>query len=576
MKDSPESLELLLNRVDELERRVHALEHPGEAKAGAIESRTTQAIEASSDGASDLETSNIFPIIGRAMLGIAGAYVLRAVAAAGVLPKLPVSALAVAYAFGWLVWSSRVSRGLARVVYAGTSALILAPMLWEITLQFRVFTPMASAGVLAAFVTLATVLDMRGNAARSMWIAQSVAVITAAALALATHHILPFLVALLNAALVSEYARMRDYAQSVWPLIALVADAAAWGMIFIYSGPQNARAEYPELGAAALIVPACLLFTINGTALAVRAIIHGNRISVFDAIQTMIAFLLAVAGVLYFAPQQGTVVLGGFCLILSASMYVGSFRYLRQLEERRNFRVFSLWSVALLLAGLVWALPRPGAAIMLAIAAVAATWLAARVEPGTLELHGALFLIGATVVSRLPQYIFDVVAGSSPRRVDASILSVSVCAGVAFLVESKTANELWQRKALRIVPALVATCALIALLVHGVLAAAALALALDVHHVAFLRTLTICLTALCMAFGGSRWGLPELTRLAYVALAFVAAKLLFEDLRHGHMEFIAGSISLFAIALIAVPRLVRLGAKSRATVPTGTAVHTSL
>ena len=48
-----------------------------------------------------------------------------------------------------------------------------------------------------------------------------------------------------------------------------------------------------------------------------------------------------------------------------------------------------------------------------------------------------------------------------------------------------------------------------------------------------------------------------MTRLAYVALAFIAAKLIFEDLRHGHMEFIAGSIFFSRITLIAVPSLVR-------------------
>jgi hypothetical protein len=96
---------------------------------------------------------------------------------------------------------------------------------------------------------------------------------------------------------------------------------------------------------------------------------------------------------------------------------------------------------------------------------------------------------------------------------------------------------------------------------------------LDVHHVAFLRTLVISAVALCLAFAGSRWGRIAMARLAYVALAFVAAKLLFEDLRHGHMEFIAGSICLFALALIAVPRLVRLGAKSRIDLPAGTPIH---
>src|SRR3569833_465651 len=108
------------------------------------------------------------------MLGGAGAYLLRAVAESGVLPKLPVSVFAVGYAFAWLVWSSRVSSSLARVVYAGTAALILAPMLWENTLTFHVFTPIVTAGVLAAFLTLATVLDLRNTKARGMWLAQGI------------------------------------------------------------------------------------------------------------------------------------------------------------------------------------------------------------------------------------------------------------------------------------------------------------------------------------------------------------------------------------------------------------------
>lgn len=573
MDKPPGALELLTNRVDELEKRVHALEHP--AKANLTEPRAMHASKATADSESILETVNVFPLIGRAMLGIAGAYVLRAIAAADVLPKTGVSALAVAYALAWLVWSSRVSHSVARGVYAATSAIILAPMLWEMTLEFHVFTPMASAGVLAAFAALAMVLDLPRNRARTMWIAQSIAVITAAALAFATHHILPFLIALLIAVFASEYSRVLKFAHPVWPLIALVADVTAWGMIFIYAGPVNARAEYPGLSTVALIAPACLLFAINCTGVAVRAIVRQNRINVFETIQVMIAFLLAVSGVLYFAPQPGTVVLGVVCLILSASTYVASFRFLRQLEERRNFAVFGSWSAALLLAGSLWAVPLSGAAILLAIAAVAMAWFAERIEPGMLELHGAVFLLAATVISGLPRYIFAALAGSIPGRPVAAMLIVSVCAALAFLAEKGTANESSLRKVLRFVPVLVAACALIALLVHGVLTTAALAFALDAHHVAFLRTLTICFAASCMAFGGSRRGRAELTSLAYVALVFVAAKLLFEDLRHGHMEFIAGSISLFAMALIAVPRLVRIGARSRATVHEETPVHSN-
>jgi hypothetical protein len=53
----------------------------------------------------------------------------------------------------------------------------------------------------------------------------------------------------------------------------------------------------------------------------------------------------------------------------------------------------------------------------------------------------------------------------------------------------------------------------------------------------------------------------ELTRIGYAALALLAVKLVLEDLRHGHLAFIAGSIFLFAITLIVVPRVARTGQK---------------
>jgi hypothetical protein len=53
----------------------------------------------------------------------------------------------------------------------------------------------------------------------------------------------------------------------------------------------------------------------------------------------------------------------------------------------------------------------------------------------------------------------------------------------------------------------------------------------------------------------------ELTRMAYAALGLVAAKLLLEDMRLGHLEFIAAAIFLFALTLIAVPQMARMGRK---------------
>lgn len=577
MNESPGTLELLSSRMDALERRVHALEHPDKIVAPPAKSVTEQASAADDNEAASLQTENIFLLLGRAMLGIAGAYVLRAIAQADVMPKYAVAALAITYAFAWLIWAARVSKAdpIAPFVYAATSSVILVPMLWEETLHFHDFAPLATAGVLAAFVVTATAIGLRDTGSRFVWIAQSVGPIAAFSLAIAAHNLLPFIYMLLVALLVVEYARSLDHVQTAWPLIALVTDGAIWGLIFIYSGPQSARAEFPALSLAALVFPSCLLFAINGSGIAVRVILHQRRISAFESIQGMIAFLLLASCVLVFAPKNGSAALGILCALLSAAAYAASFLRLRHLAEPRNFRVFIFWSGALLVAGALWSLPPAGAEMALAIAGSAAYIIAAQINFRTLEFHGSLFLCVAAVFSGMARFVFETLAGSSPGKPTLAVWIMAISAAAAYAVAKDSRDDHWVGQGLRLVPALLAASAISGLLVNGALALAALVVSLDAHHVAFLRTLVICAVSLGLAFAGSRWGRFTMMRLAYLALAFVLAKLLFEDLRHGRMEFIAGSIFIFAITLIAVPRLVRMGGKPRETLHMETPVHSN-
>jgi len=226
--------------------------------------------------------------------------------------------------------------------------------------------------------------------------------------------------------------------------------------------------------------------------------------------------------------------------------------------------VFAAWSATLLIAGVLWSLPQSAAGIALAIAGLVAYIVAVRIDLRILELHGVLFLAGATVISGIALYVFGTLAGPVPGRPALTVWIIAFAAVVAYTVEKDSRDDKWTGQGLHLIPAFLAVSAICALLVRGLLALATLAVSLDVHHIAFLRTFVISAVSLCLAFAGSRWGRVAMTRMAYIALAFVAAKLLFEDLRHGHMEFIAGSIFLFAITLIAVPRLVRVGAQARA------------
>jgi|CZKF01.1.fsa_nt_gi hypothetical protein len=571
MDDLPEALEQLAARLAALERRVDLLERPS-AVPHAPEPVAQPTAEAG-EGLSLAHAGGAFSVLGKAMLGIAGAYLLRAVAESSSLPKLAIAAVAIVYALLWLVAAARVpaEEWFSSTVYAGTSALILAPMLWELTLSFKVLPAPATASILATFVIAATALaqnrDRKQNRAPVYWVANFTAAVTALALSVATHQLLPFIATLLCMALISEFAAARNHQQSVRPLPALAADAAIWALIFIYSSPASTRLDYPALAAAALLLPGCLLFLIYGASVALRTLLLGQKITVFETGQAMIAFLLAASSVLYFAPGNGAFVLGAVCLLFSAACYAAAFLLLSKAAESRNFHVFAAWAAGLFLAGSLLCLPPFWLSVCLGLAAIAATVLATRLA---LRIHGLLFLLAASAASGLLEHGFHALAGTLPASLDASVCIVSICAFVcyaacAFLCYAAGKHlpqESWKPQLLYLTTAALAVFALAALLVEALLWLTAHGITPNAPYVAFIRTLILCVLALALAFAGSRWRRVELTRIAYATLGLVAAKLLFEDMRLGHLEFIAAAIFLFAITLIAVPQMARIGRKA--------------
>ena len=161
MDNSLDALAQLTARVENLERRISVLEHPSVETASLPTEPDGAAAPQPATGAIPVaQTGGMFSVLGRAMLGIAGAYVLRAVAESGSFPKMAVVVLALAYAAMWLVWAARVpaEAHFASTAYATTAALILAPMLWELTLRFAVLPTPMTAAVLCAFVVAASAL----------------------------------------------------------------------------------------------------------------------------------------------------------------------------------------------------------------------------------------------------------------------------------------------------------------------------------------------------------------------------------------------------------------------------------
>lgn len=557
MTDLPEAVEQLAARVDALEQRVTHLEHGVTAADAAVVTGFKPPAETDNSAS----VGSVFPVLGRALLGIAGAYVLRALASSNLLPRPLIAALGLVYALAWLALAGRArANKLAAVIYAGTSALILAPMLWEMCLRFQVLPAGAAAAVLALYAGAATWLAIDRSPAFSF--AYAGAALAALALSIGTHVMAPFTLLLIAMLLVCEVAQVRHRPLAIRPLIAMAADFAAWAILFIYRAPADTRPDYPALSTAVVVAIAFLPFVVTFPGIAWRTVRMSLPLSTADVAHGLLSFAIAALALLWMLPSGGSTALGWLSVALSIGCYAATLGPFRGRAPRINFIVGAAWSAAMMLLG-VFLLFRPGnAAIAFSALAIISILVGDRLQCRAAELHGVLYLGVSAAVSGLVVFAGHALVGQMPAAPGWPVLAVAAAAMVAYTVGDERPGEPGQKQFLHIVPALLAALAAIALLTQALVRAATPILPPADFHIAFLRTLTLCAVALFLAFAASRWQRLELKRVAYAALAFVAAKLIFEDLRHGHMEFTAASIGLVALTLIAVPRLAQ-----RKTIP---------
>src|ERR1017187_5745465 len=194
---SQADLDELRQQIRDLSNRVSRLEESF-APTGAsnfIRESESPALHDDSEILSSVPDSTaVLPIFGKAILGLAGAYLLRAVAGAGVFSSRFVFSLGTLYAVAWLLWAARapVERRLTTTLYSLTSVLILSPLLWEATLRFHMITTWGASMILVAFTLIGLAVSWRRDLLIVATISTLAGLITAGALLIATHDVLPF------------------------------------------------------------------------------------------------------------------------------------------------------------------------------------------------------------------------------------------------------------------------------------------------------------------------------------------------------------------------------------------------
>jgi hypothetical protein len=561
-------VEQLTERIRDLERRVAALEHPSEKTAAPPLVDATLPITALQRprppatwrGFPPAEIpGSAVPVLGKAVLGIAGAYLLRAIAESPSIPKFPVLVVAILYAALWMVWAVRThaSSPFASTTYGVTSALILSPLLWESTVRFQVLSATFAALVLVGFVVLALALAWRHDLQLIPWIATLATVVTAMALIIETRELVPLTAALLAVALATEIVACLGHRLSLRAIPALAADFAVWLLVYVMASPDGVPEGYHPTSPVTLIVLCLALLAIYGGSIGVRSFVLRQRITLFEIAQGVLAFVLATFGVLRATHYAAAPALGILFFLLAAVCYWGALSRFAEETHVRNRRVCATWAAALLLAASFLLLPSALQAPFLCVSAIAAVFVYTRTAKLSLGMHASFYLAAATAVSPLPTYAENALARTIPAAPPWSVCIVAGSALICYVVGSLRPEAQRRRRLLWVVPTVLVGFTGAAFAVVAIVAFAARRLELDASRLSVIRTVVNCALALALAFLGSRWQRLELGWVAYAAVAFGTLKLLFEDLRFGNAASLVVSLMFYGLILILLPRLTR-------------------
>jgi hypothetical protein len=554
----------LTERLHDLERRVAVLEGHQENPVPAPSGLPVPALDrprppATWRGFPPVETpSGVVPVLGKAVLGIAGAYLLRALAESSRVPKLPVLVIAILYACFWMVWAVRTQTAsrFASGTYAVTSALILSPLLWESTVRFQVLSPAFAAVVLVVFVVLAMVLAWQRDLQLIPWVATLATVTTAIALIIATRELVPLTAALLAVALATEIAACLGHRLSLRAFPGLAADFAVWLLVYVMTSdplPEGYHAVAP----LTLTVLCLTLLGVYGGSIGIRSFVLRQRFTILEIGQGVLAFLLAFYGTLRVTSNAAAPALGSLCLLFSAACYWGALSRFSQDADARNRRVYATWAAALFLAGSVLLFSANLQIVFLCVAAIAAVFVYTGTRKLSLGMHASVYLAAAATVSPLPAYAVNALAGSVPPAPSWEIWLVGISAAICYAIGARVCEDQVKRRLLWVIPAVLVGFTAAALVVVVIAGAVASRMELAAAALSVIRTVVNCGLALSLGFLGSRWRRIELGWVAYTALAFGTLKLLFEDLRFGNATSMVVSLLFYGLILILLPRLTK-------------------
>lgn len=569
MNDRTAELEAQLSAMAEamrkLEGRVVALESGGAATSA--EPRREAALAAAVAEVArkaprrEAAVTTTLSLIGRTLLILAGAFVLRALTDTGRIPAAVGAGLGFLYAGIWIAVADRAGRAgdaLSAGFYGVSAVLIGFPLLFEAATRFQLLTPELATALLALLTGVALGVAAWRKLAGLAWAIGLGGTATATALMVVGGRFLApaiYLILLGVAALWIGY--VRDWFGLRWPLalatdLVLVAVAMRAVAPMVVEGPR-----------VAFLLQALLMAAYLGS-IAARTLGLGRDVVPFEIVQTAASLLVGLGGATFVAAQSGmgSAVFGAASIGLGVASYAVAFAFVEKRQKgRANFHFYSTVGILLVVVGTALALPAAVRGITWALLSLGAAGLARWKGRRSLAVHGIAYALAAAFGSGL--VLHAVRALRDPPALPwegvpvGSVLVLACVAGCAWIAAGDGERTSWLDQVPQLLLDAVVVFSAAGVLIGWIAPAVAgpLGPAAGPGVIAAVRTGVLVLGVVALAWAGRSTAWREAGWLAYPILIATALKILTEDLPRSRPATLLFSFGLYGAALIIVPKL---------------------
>ncbi len=552
-------LDALTRELASLHERVRVLEGRVEPADETVTASALAVAEAEPGArpSRESDTTAVVSLIGRTLVVLGGAYLLRALTDSGTIAQGVGVALGMAYALTWIVMADRAGtagRRLSAAFHGVAFVLIALPLLFEATARYHFLNPVGSSAALGIFAVVSLGAAARSQLRTLAWITTLGALATVFGLMVLTGDLAPYAVYLVLLGVTTLwYGYIFDWLALRWP-VALVVDLTVLVLSFRAVSPDTI-----DTPAGALVVQLLLLGLYLGS-FGARTLFLNRDVIPFEVVQSIAALVVGLGGAAYVTRTTGVgfLPLGIVTIAFGAAAYAVAIAFVERRQRRKkNFYFYTSAALVFTMAG--WALVLPTWALPVAWAGLALVAAVAGRRSGrtTFQAHSAVYAVGAAVASGLAAHAlhglgYPIGAPHEPGAL--APMALAAVAGCTWLFGTSTPRPIYER-----IPRLL----LLVITVGGVLGlgadwlVAALGSAAAPGIVATIRTALLVGGALALAWTDGALGFVEAGWLVYPLLVVTGVKFVFEDLATSRPATLFLAFALYGTALIFGPRLKR-------------------